>query len=171
MREKRAAFTLIELLISITILSILMLFLYKSYAELNSFNQVYKEEVKKINYFERVKKTLFIDISLAERKTLILDNRDKDFDMLFFMSRHSVHQRINPYIAYIVVDKVLYRLESRMQIKSYPVARDIAFDIDKLGEVKRFKLFAKKGDKESEYLLDVVFVDKPEILLRLKMLN
>ncbi|HIC13491.1 MAG TPA: prepilin-type N-terminal cleavage/methylation domain-containing protein, partial [Sulfurimonas sp.] len=42
---KKSAFTLIELLISIAILSILMLFLYKSYANLNRSNILLHEEV------------------------------------------------------------------------------------------------------------------------------
>ena len=47
---KRNAFTLIELLISITILSIIMLFLYKSYADLNKTNKVYEKEVAKLEH-------------------------------------------------------------------------------------------------------------------------
>jgi prepilin-type N-terminal cleavage/methylation domain-containing protein len=166
----RAAFTLVELLISIVILSVLMLFLYKSYVELNSFNRVYKTEVEKLQRFERIKKRLFLDLSLAKKRSLILINSDKAFDMLSFMSSHSVHQRINPYITYIVKDKVLYRLESRRQIKSSPVKSDISFDIDKLGAVEKFKIFSIRGNIEY-YLCQVKFRDKAEILFKVKVLN
>ena len=44
----RKAFTLIELMISVSILSIMMIFLYKSYASVNMSNKFYEKEVELI---------------------------------------------------------------------------------------------------------------------------
>jgi prepilin-type N-terminal cleavage/methylation domain-containing protein len=166
----RRAFTLIELLVSIAILSILMLFLYKSYAELNRVNAVYTKEVESLQQFERIKKTLYLDLSFAKKRTIVIDNGDKDFDLLFFQVNHSLHQRINPYISYIVHDKVLYRLESLQKISKYPIDGDIAFVIDKLGSVEKFKIFPMRGDN-TQYLFDVKFTNRVRIILKVKVLN
>ena len=55
----RKAFTLIELMISIVILTILMLFLYKSYAALNKSNTLLSQEVQKISKIELLKEVIY----------------------------------------------------------------------------------------------------------------
>ena len=80
----RKAFTLIELLISITILSIMMLFLYKSYASLNHSNSFYKKEVQQIKDQQLLKKVLFLDFSLVlGQSATILNENTKEPNGLF----------------------------------------------------------------------------------------
>jgi len=167
----KKAFTLIELVVAIMILSMLMVFLYKSYADLNRVNKTYTEAVEKLSKEELIKKTFYLDLLLAEKKSLIIQNRDKEFDFVSFMTKHSIHRRINPYVSYIVKNKILYRLESLKQIKSLELNRDIAFDIDKLGSVKKFKLFGTRDNKKEYYLLDTRFFQNSKMLLKIKVLN
>lgn len=56
----RRAFSLIELLVSIVILSLMMLFLYKSYANLNRSNIFYSDEVAKITKLQKIKRSFFL---------------------------------------------------------------------------------------------------------------
>jgi len=167
----KKAFTLIELMVSISILSILMLFLYKSYADLNRNNNVYHEAVKKLHKTEQIHKVLYLDLMLASKKHFISQKIDKSYDFISFMTRNSLHKRINPYVAYLVKDDTLYRLESRKQIKSTNIARDIAFDIDKIGEVKKVKLYIGQDTEKRLTLLHIIFVDQPPLLLKNKILN
>lgn len=140
----RKAFTLIELMISIVILSIIMVFLYKSFAELNQQNKTYDQESEKIKKSELIKQTLFLDISLSMSGSMMILPRDKKEDIVFFQSTHSIHNRINPYIGYIVKDEKLYRIESLRALKKYPIELNIDFDIDYLGEIENFRVYPAK---------------------------
>lgn len=168
----RRAFTLIELMISIMILSILMLFLYRSYSSLNISNKQYVKEVQKIKSIELIKKSIYLDFSLSKFRRIRLINQNKIEDIVFMQSRHSIHDRINPYIAYIVKDKKLYRLESLKEFRYYPLSADSEFDIDFLGKVKVFRVYANnKKAKILKYLIEIDFEDINDILLKIKPLN
>jgi len=167
----RKAFTLIELLISIMILSILMLFLYKSYAGLNRSNKIIAKEIQKIQNYQLIKKTLYMDFSLALKNSVMILNQDRKNDVVFMQSSHSLHRRINPYIAYILKDKKLYRLESLKPYKEYPLAADTEFVSDYLAEVKSFRVYASNGKAKNFYLLHILFADKEELILKVKLLN
>jgi len=172
----RKAFTLIELLISIVILTILMLFLYKSYAALNRSNVVISKEIKKLQTIQLIKQTLYMDFTLALKQLapkdiVVILNQDKKNDVVYFQSSHSLHKRINPYIAYIMQDKKLYRLESLKPFKKYPMDADIEFVSDYLAEVKSFRVYASQGKEKNLYLLHVEFSAKEELILKVKVLN
>jgi len=167
----KKAFTLIELMISIMILSMLMLFLYKSYSDLNRSNSSYTEAVKKLQRDALVKKTLYLDLLMASKKRMIIQNIDREFDLVSFETKHSLHRRINPFVAYIIKDGILYRLESLLQVTSIDINRDIAFDVDKIAKVKKFKLFGTRDNKKEFYLLDMRLENKEDILLKIRLLN
>jgi len=167
----RKAFTLLELLISIVILSILMLFLYKSYASLNRSNDTLAQQTQKIKREELLKKTIYFDFSLSLAPMLKILNQSKTEDVVFLQSTHSVHDRINPYIAYLVKDKTLYRLESLKPFKEYPLVADSEFTADALGKVKIFRAYKSKDAKSQVYLLHIMFEKKGEIVLKVKVFN
>ncbi len=165
----RKAFTLIELMISIVILSIIMLFLYKSYSSLNHSNIVLKEETKQIKKYELLKKTLYLDFSLANEIKIM--NQDKKEDVVFMQSKNSIHKRFNPYIAYIFKDKKLYRLESLRPFKEYPLNVDSEFVTDELGSCEIFRVYKSRKPKQATYLVHILFDKDSEILLKVKQLN
>jgi len=165
----RRAFTLIELMISISILSMIMLFLYKSYSELNSANSFYQEEAKGLERKVKIKETLFLDISLALSKSVKILNHTKQKDTLLMHSTHSLHRRINPYIAYVINNKRLYRVESFRELHSYPFESDSGFDVDYLGEVELFRVYKSKS--QEAYLLEFALKAEPNIVLKVKVLN
>ena len=173
MRKLRAAFTLIEMMIAISIFSIMMLYLYKSYATLNISNENLKVEVNKIKNMQKIKKVIYLDFTLAlynSRNIINIENRDKGEDFVFFQSSHSIHNRINPYITYIMKNEKLYRLESLKRISTYDLASDAEFDIELLGEVNSFKVY-KTTNKEASYLVAINFKKMDNILLRINPLN
>ncbi|SFV50705.1 hypothetical protein MNB_SM-4-438 [hydrothermal vent metagenome] len=166
---KKSAFTLIELLISIVILSILMLFLYKSYANLNRSNTLLHEEVQKISKIQKIKKTILMDFTSAINVNIL--SQDTKTDIGFLQSRHSLHLRINPYIAYIVKDKILYRIESFKPLTEFPLVADSEFIAEELGQVKIFRIYKATDTKINLYLVHLLFEDKQEILLKLNPLG
>jgi len=168
---RKSAFTLIELIISIVILSILMLFLYKSYATLNKSNSFLAKEVQKISSLELLKKTIYLDFAAALKESVVILPQDQREDVVFLQTSNSIHQRINPYVAYIVKDKILYRLESLKPFKEYPLVADSEFVSDKLGEVKSFRVYSSNEQAKKSYLMSISFAEKEEILLKLSILN
>ncbi|MFA6196182.1 MAG: type II secretion system protein [Sulfurimonas sp.] len=170
----KRAFTLIELLISITILSIMMLFLYKSYASLNHSNSFYKKEVQQIKDQQLLKKVLFLDFSLVLGQSATILNENTKENAVLMQSSNSLHNRYNPYIAYIVKDFKLYRLESLKRL-SYPLSTDSEFSVDYLGEINSFNVygFDKTIEKSISqlFLLHVDFKNEEDILLKIKVLE
>lgn len=175
MKTARAAFTLIEMMISITILSIVMLFLYKSYASLNFSNNILKDDVAIITKFQKLKTVLYLDFSLALHDTIKIQNREKNEDVVFMQSSNSIHKRYNPYITYRLKENKLYRLESLKEFSSYELDPDAEFDVDYLGEVENFRVY-KSSDKENNkdkevYLIDIDFKQSDRVLLKVNVLN
>ncbi len=176
----RKAFTLIELLISITILSIMMLFLYKSYASLNLSNKFYKNELSQIKDEQLIKKVVFLDFSLALSHSTTILNQDKKEDAVLMQSSNSLHKMYNPYIAYIVNNSKLYRLESFKKL-TYPLNAGSDFSVDFLGEVNSFRIYKSNEDNTTAthnssvpelYLVHIDFKKSDEeILLKIKTLE
>ena len=175
MRIVRGAFTLIELMIAISILSIMMIFLYKSYASLNKSNKTYKDESEKIKKQQVRKKVIFLDFSLALSNSTQIINQEKNEDVVFLQSTNSLHKNYNPYIAYIMKNENLYRLESLKKFEEYPLSIESEFIIDKLGEINSFRIY-KSSKKVNQlisevYLLDIDFKKEHDILVKIKVLN
>lgn len=165
----RKGFTLVELMVSIVILSIMMLFLYKSYSGLNKSNKIFDKEVQKVSKIEKIKQILYLDFTLAQGVTIL--NQDNKEDVVFLKTRSSVHNRVNPYVAYIVKAKILYRLESLRELKEYPLGADSEFVVDKLKGVELFRVYPSRENQNSLYLIHIVFEDGEEVLLKVKSLN
>ena len=166
----RKAFTLIEILIAITILSIMMLFLYQSYNSLNISNSFYKNELGQIKNGYLKKKVFFLDFALVYKETAKILNQDTKLDVVFLQSSHSIHKRHNPYIAYIIQDSKLYRLESIQEFTEYPLSVGGEYVADCLGEIDSFRVYRSKDD-EGSYLVHADFKEDEDILLRVTALQ
>ena len=101
-QSMRKAFTLLELLISISILSIMMIFLYKSYATLNKSNNNFKQEVEVLETLKLKKKIMFLDFAVSKSGSVDIEDKDRQNDIVIMQSANSIHRRFNPYIAYII---------------------------------------------------------------------
>lgn len=168
---KRKAFTLIELIISISILSIMMLYLYQSYASLNRSNDIVEKDMQNILSAQKLKEVIFLDLSLALQNSTRIRNRDTKEDFIFFQSSHSLHNRYNPYIAYIVKKNKLYRLESLKSFISYDLTIDATFDVDIIGEVENFRVYKSKDSQKEQYLVDIDFKNIEDLILKVRVLN
>jgi prepilin-type N-terminal cleavage/methylation domain-containing protein len=173
MKLNRAAFTLIEMIIAISIFSVMMLYLYKTYSTLNISNVNLKREVHSLQKIQNIKKVVYLDFTLAtfNAKNMInIIKRDKGKDFVYFQSSHSLHKRFNPYLVYMVKNNKLYRLESLKKISSYELSSDAEFDVDYLGEVNSFKVYKSKN-LDAAYLVTIDFKKMDNVLLKIKPLN
>jgi len=165
----RRGFTLIEMMVSIVILTILMLFLYKSYGELNRFNTLLESESSKIEQLERIKKRIFLDITLAQ--SILLQNSSPQEDVVFLQTKESLYRRINPYISYFVKEGYLYRIESLKELKEYPFGAESEFVGEKIAQVESFRIYPSKTEGSALYLVHIKLKEQEEILLKVKALN
>lgn len=167
----KKAFTLIEVVISIIIFSIVMLFLYESYAALNISNTILEKESKHILDTEKLKKVIFLDFSLAHFNSVKIRNVDKKNDFVTLRGGKSLHQRFNPYVAYILKGKKLYRLESFKTYNDYNLDTLSEFDSDYLGKVESFRVYPSSSKDQASYLIHIGFIESEDIILKVKVLN
>ena len=162
----RKGFTLMEMLISVGLLSVITIFLYKTYASLQHSNRFYGEELSSASHEQKLRKTIYLDLALSMPKSIKLVNIEKSSDVLIMQSSHSVHHRIMPYIAYLIKDKRLLRIESSEEL-IYPLSGEEEMVIDDLAEVRIFRVF----QEENAFLVHIELSDKKMILFRTNRLN
>lgn len=167
----RRAFTLMEMLISIVILSLMMLFLYKSYALLNRSNKNFEKKTEQLRQTQRVKEILLLDLSLKLTAQHFIVNQNKKEDIFFFQTSHSLHQRYNPYVAYIPKNGKLYRLESLHPLQEYPLDNTLFYTVDELAEVKNFRVYQSTSEQSNLFLVHCELTHDEPILLKVKPLS
>ncbi|MRJ01818.1 MAG: prepilin-type N-terminal cleavage/methylation domain-containing protein [Epsilonproteobacteria bacterium] len=123
----RRGFTLIELMVSIALTTIVVLFLYRALSNQERANGVLARKGLQLEERRKVYELLFRDLMEASSvKVVPLGNRN--FTILQLKTTNSLHQVPKPYVAYFVHERnaTLVRLES---------ARPIGFPVP-LGEIK-----------------------------------
>ena len=148
----RRAFTLMEMLISIFILSLVLAYLYESIDSLKFTNNFYEEKSKKLKQFQKMALVLKNDLFMA-KDIKFLDKDSKDYTILKIdHTRNSLYDISAPCVVWFVLKKedTLVRFESAKDIK-FPPPYD---DIQKIHkdivakECKTFKLY-RSSDKKS----------------------
>ncbi len=166
MMKKRSAFTLIEMMISVSILAIIMVFLYKSLELLDFSNKKYGNKVEQLKSAKALKQMLYLDLSLSKYASLNIESLDKKFDNIYFESTHSIHSRISTHISYIVSNKHIYRVESLNKLE-IPLRGDEDADVDDLGEVDIFRVYNSK----THNLVHIKQHNSNDILIKVRRLN
>ena len=170
----RRAFTLIEMMIAIVIFSLVVLFLYKSYDALRESDRKYTSITKEMQHLWRIKKMLYLDFALLLKSDVSVLHQETNEDVVLLQTSNSLHNRFYPYVAYVVKEGTLYRLESLRKL-SYPFDAQTTADVDEIGEVKRFRIYkALKKENESAaayYLIDIKLADNRRILYKVRAFN
>jgi prepilin-type N-terminal cleavage/methylation domain-containing protein len=142
----KKAFTLIELMIAVIILSILILAMNNIIVNLKSTKDFLKVYLQKQNKDELLIKTLYYDI-LNATSIKIIHSINSNYDRLYLQTNNSLYWLIEPYVVWYVSKNKnsLIRIESPFEIK---LPNENAFFLDKFKEnVKIFRIF-KKGGKD-----------------------
>lgn len=163
---RRHAFTLIEMMIAITLFSVVMIFLYQSMANIDKSNRFYGDKLQEISSENSLLKTLYLDLSLAEVNTLTIKSMTKNDDMVFLQTSHIIHTHVMPYIVYYLKKSHLYRIESATKL-TYPFENNVNALIDDFGEVKKFRLYTNS----THFLLHINIDGKKDNLLKIRHLN
>ena len=162
----KKAFTLLEMLIAVSLLSIIIVFLYQTYASLQNSNRFYGKELSSASFEQKLRKTIYLDLALSMPDSFQITNIDKHSDVITMQSSHSVHRRIMPYIAYMIKDSELLRIESSDRL-SFPLQGSEEMVIDNLGEVQSFRLF----ENNNAFLVHLEQNNKKMMIFRVNRLN
>lgn len=166
----RKGFTLVELMVSIAILSIIVIFLYQSYAQLLSQNRHYEQALEKLQKYQKIKKLLYLDILLAKERDFRIEHQDKQYDSLFFQTKNSIFERIRPYVAYVVKQHRLYRIESLLPIR-LPLDMDqTGVDVNEIGELEYAHVY-RSSDEAQGFLVEIKLKDHAVFVLKIKPLG
>lgn len=163
---RRNAFTLIEMMIAITLFSMVMIFLYQSMATIDKSNQFYGEKLATMTTEQSLYKTIYLDLSLAVANTIEINDINKNQDMVFLQTTHVIHTHVMPYVVYFVKNKHLYRVESATKL-SYPFESNINALIDDFGPLNKFRLYKNS----THFLLHLNINGKEDTLLKIRHLN
>ena len=168
--DKKKAFTLIEVFISIFLLTLVILALYKNLnivkkSTINLYSHL-KNSQKDINAY----KLLYLDL-LQITNNLKITSKDKNYDRVCFFSKNSLYNLPKAYICWVVHKKnnTLLRVESSKKFtlppqKEIPIQKDI---IKK--DIEIFKIYRHKNKKENQLLIFIK--DKKEVSFKMKIIN
>jgi prepilin-type N-terminal cleavage/methylation domain-containing protein len=138
----RRAFTLIELMISVVLLSIIVTFLYESVAQLQNSNQQLIKNTDKTVERETLLKVLYNDfINLSALK---IEDKSEKTDVLVLQTSNSFYAMSRPYVRYAVgKDGVLRRIESISDKLDF---ENNFFRFDSIAkDVQMLKVYENKG--------------------------
>ncbi len=112
MKNTKNAFTLVEVMVSITLLGILFGYLFEITNTTKKLNKPYLDKSKKIVKESLVFKTLVRDFSQVDGGIDI--EYGKKYDIARFKTKNSIYGIISPYVTYLVSKKelTLIRTES-----------------------------------------------------------
>lgn len=146
----KKSFTLLEILISITILSILFLAMGNIINEFKSSKNTLKKISQKYKKDNLLIKILYNDI-LNSKNIKIKNSKNSDFCRLYLTTSNSLYNLIEPNVLWYISKKnnTLVRVES---YKKITLPNSKLFYLDKFAKnVKIFKIFQKK-DKYFIYI-------------------
>ncbi len=163
---RRNAFTLIEMMIAISLFAVVMIFLYQAMATVDKSNIFYTKRLKEITTQQSLYKTIYLDLALSQPKTGQIENISKEEDMVFMQTSHVLHTHVMPYVVYFVKDKHLYRVESTNKL-TYPFESNINAIVDDFGPVINFRVYKNS----THFLLHININGKDDNLMKIRQLN
>ncbi len=149
----RRGFTLVELMVSIALTTIVVLFLYKALSTQQHSNDIVARNALGIAKRTQLYELIYADL-LEAQEVRVEPVFNKDYTILFLHTTNSLHQIPFPYVAYYVHEnnRTLVRLESAYALK-FPVESEMVKYIfaDRLLEgVQKFIVQERGGSVRGE---------------------
>ena len=144
----KKSFTLLEVIISIGIFSVLMIFLYKTLDQVSFSNNTFKEREKSLYKNNKIYK-IMIEDTLESSKVEILEDKNKN-SVLKLISTNTFHNPSYKNITYLIdASNTLVRVESKLEFLLGKTSSEFYKDvyIDKIQEeVIIFSIISIKKD-------------------------
>ena len=153
-KNMKKAFTLLEVTISITILTIMMLFLYKVLDQTKISNNKLTNKQNELLVENRLNKIFTEDILESIGKVTITQDKNEN-SIVTFKTKNTYHNPFFKYVIYLVgQNNTLFRIESNI---SFEKLKESNFDNDNLFFVDELKkeldLFKAYSDKDEVMLI------------------
>lgn len=173
---KKSAFTLIEVMISVTLLVIIMLFLTSSSATLKKgYELLSKKEEKNLNRF-KVTELLYYDFL---QSSIINITPSKYYDTIHLKTKSTLFQKDEPFVSYTVIKRnnTLIRMESDHNI-TLPIHNDDVYKIEYINvleDVEEFKINLPNVEDNTtaidKLILSIFPKNKTPIIFELGLIN
>ncbi len=149
----RRAFTLIELMVSIALTVIVVLFLYKALATQEISNKVLAKNASTLHQTDQIFNLLYRDF-LESNETKIAATFNKDYNILYLATKNSLHDIPFVYVLYYVNAKnnTLVRLESAYPIKLPVDLEEIKYIFADvlIDKITKFRIFQSQQDSNQK---------------------
>jgi len=170
--NKKSSFTLIEILISISLLAIIVVFLYQTLDIVKKNSIFFGKKVAIQNNKTRLKKMFFKDIIQAQSsQTKLVENRDKQ-SIFMIKTSNIYHNKFYQYVTYILSKKNnLIRIESKNKFNKNKLFDDFfntAYIDTVATDILKFKVTKKTTNSYAIYLK---FKDKTNIMFLVKSMR
>lgn len=106
---KHKGFTIVELVIAIAIFSLIIVYMYQAVATTKKGNELYERNYKVVTQHEEAKKIFYNDIF---NQVNPYSNIEFKSDIFYLRTNNTLYALIAPYVAYMVKDKKLIRIET-----------------------------------------------------------
>ena len=154
MLDKKNAFTLIEVLISITLLSLVLMALYRSADILRASNRNLFHYLETTTDNLKGAKTLYMDLIKSDGNISII-SRDKKFDrVIIYNSENSIYGLYNAKIEWLVYKDKNQLLRVEGNSYELPLKSEYNIAIDKISNnIELFKIYRNKNKKKDKILV------------------
>lgn len=146
----RRAFTLIELMIAITLTALLLTLLYNASDSIKKGAEHYLDkEQNLIKNSQKIYRLLLMDILDSDLNSTLITNQDERGTNILLHTSNSLHRVENPWVLYKVTDdKELLRIESlyRPKLPLDQVTNPYIFVDIICNDTERFKIYKKRNE-------------------------
>ena len=164
MKNSKLAFTLIEVLISITLLSLVLMALYKSADILRNSNLHLFHYLEKSSHTLKGSQTLYLDLMHSDYNVTI-NNKDKFHQLIINRTRHSIHGLSQAKVVWLIYkdDNTLLRLEGGEY--HLPLKSEERVEVDVIA--KNLELFKVYKSKKKSKLLVLIKIkgQEPQVFM------
>lgn len=166
----KKSFTLIEMLISIILFSIILLFLYEVLASTTNHNKIFTKNIDKIINKSDLQMLVLEDFLNQKSNSTIKIIEDKNQNnILTFQTNNTYHNPFFSHVTYLINgENTLVRIESKKEFKKdtlYQILETSNIDI-LFKNIKKFKI--KKSKIGLTYLFFIETEDSQKILFPLR---
>jgi len=165
----RKAFSLIELIISIALLSIIIFFLYSTTSSLQKRNKIFSKKEDSIEKNEKILNLLYDDIFESNE----LNISGKEYSVLNLQTKSSIFNIEFPNVTWLVSrnNNTLLKFESKLNFSQMNVDNNSYYHISKVAQqCEKFLIYQSKD--KTKILIYIKFQDKDPIIYEIpKPLN
>lgn len=148
----KKAFTLLELLLSVTIISFIVLALFHLTSNLKTSNKNLERNVNKTLEEAKTFRLLYKDFLESTDANLSINTKENDLHEVSFQTKNTLFNIERPYVCYRVNDeKTLFRVESILH-KTCSFKQDAILDVKVTLVVKNVELFNIYKNKKDFFI-------------------